>query len=254
MINKLKFISILIFTLLISFAKANENNVVLDSASAAYAKGDYIKSAQLYRSIIDKGEEAPEIYFNLGNAYYKTNNIDSAILNYERAIKLDPSNDDFIANLKLANQKIEDKIDVAPQLFLTQWKNGVAGLMSEKGWSELCILLIVLSLLLFALYISTRNRGFKQVGFFGGTVLIILSVITFFVAQNKYNNTKNGSEAIITAGATTVTGSPSEKSTKLFILHEGTKVVITEEDNEWVEIKIANGNVGWIKKSQLQKI
>jgi tetratricopeptide (TPR) repeat protein len=252
MFNKLKFISILIFTLLLSVA--NANNIVLDSANAAYAKGNYVKSAELYKSIIDKGEEAPEIYFNLGNAYYKTNNIDSAILNYERAIKLDPGNEDFIANLKLANQKIEDKIDVAPQLFLTQWKNGVVDLMGEKGWSELCIVFIALSLLLFALYISTRNRGLKQVGFFGGTVLIILSIITFFVAQNKYDLTKNGSEAIITAGAATVTGSPSEKSTKLFILHEGTKVVVTQEDNDWVEIQIANGNVGWIKKSQLQKI
>ncbi len=252
--DKLKLFLILLFTILYSFVNANTNNLLLDSANSAYSKADYSKAAKLYENILSNGQEAPEVYFNLGNAYYKTNNIAFAILNYERALKLEPDNEDFNFNLKLANQKTEDKIDAAPQLFLNQWKNGLVELMTEKGWSQMCILLICISLILFAMYITMRKRGLKQLGFFGGTTLVILSIITFFIAQHKYNITKNNSEAIITSPSITVTGSPNEKGTKLFILHAGTKVNVTQEDVSWAEIKIANGNTGWIKISELQKI
>lgn len=252
--GKLKLFLILLFTFLYSFADANTNNLLLDSANSAYSKGDYSRASKLYENIISNGQEAPEVYFNLGNAYYKTNNIAFAILNYERALKLEPDNEDFSFNLKLANQKTEDKIDAAPQLFLSQWKNGLVDLMTEKAWSQLCILLICISLILFAIYITMQKRGLKQFGFFGGTTLVILSIITFFIAEYKYSITKNNSEAIITSPSITVTGSPNEKGTKLFILHEGTKVNVTQEDVSWAEIKIANGNTGWIKRSELQKI
>ncbi len=253
-LSKLKFISFLFCIILYCSVNTTAANLTLDSANTAYSKGEYDKAVKLYETVKNKGLEAPELYFNLGNSYYKTNNIALAILNYERAKKLNPDNEDFNFNLKLAGQKIEDKIDVAPQLFLTQWKNSLLDLMTEKGWSMLCILLIIISLLLFAVYVTTRNRSLKQLGFFGGTILIISSVLTFFAAQHKYNLTKNGSDAIITAAAITVTGSPSEKGSKLFVIHEGTKVSITQEDAEWSEIKIANGNVGWVKNSQMQKI
>ena len=254
MFNKLKFLLALFFIALFSFVKAGENNVLLDSAGAAYSKGEYTKAAKFYETVLSSGQEAPEVYFNLGNAYYKSNNIALAILNYERAVKLEPDNEDFNFNLKLANQRIEDKIDEAPQMFLTQWKNAIVSLMTEKGWSQLCIALVFFSLALFALFIAAQQRALKQLGFFGGVVLAILCVSTFFIAKHKYNLTINGKEAVITAPSITVTGSPSEKGTKLFIIHEGTKVKVTQEDTDWVEIKIANGNTGWIKGSQLERI
>jgi len=99
-----------------------------------------------------------------------------------------------------------------------------------------------------------QKKSLKQFGFFGGTTLTIFSIATFFIAEHKYNTTKNSSEAIIISPAITVTGSPNEKGTKLFILHEGTKVNITQEDVNWAEIKIANGNTGWIKISEVKKI
>ncbi len=255
-ISKMKSFVFLLFIFLYSYssANANESILLLDSANSSYSKGEYNKAAKQYENIISNGLEAPEVYFNLGNAYYKTNNISFAILNYERAIKINPDNEDFNFNLKLANQKIEDKIDIAPQLFLIQWKNGLVDLFTERGWSKLCIVLIVFSLLLFAVFVTVQKRSLKQFGFFGGTTLIILSIITFFVAQHKADITKNSSEAIITSPAITVTGSPNEKGTKLFILHEGAKVNITQDDVTWAEIKIANGSTGWIKKSEMQKI
>lgn len=249
-----KGLGILVFIFICSFAKAGQTNLMLDSANAAYSKGDFSKSIQLYEGVVNKGLESVALYFNLGNAYYKTNNIALAILNYERAKKINPNDDDINVNLKLANQKIEDKIDAAPQLFLTQWKNGIVNLMSEKAWSILCILLVVLALVLFAIFITAGNRNFKQVGFFGGIFFITVALATFFIAEHKYTQTKYSSDAIITSPSVTVMGSPNEKGTKLFILHEGTKVNITQENDGWTEIKIANGNVGWIKGKEATSI
>lgn len=251
-LNRL-FILVLLFSFSLSLI-AHENKVILDSANAAYSKGDYFKAVKLYDSVLNNGQVAPEIYFNLGNAYYKTNNIGYAILNYERAKKLAPYDEDITVNLKLANQKTEDKIETAPQLFLTTWKNGIVDMMSEKGWSQMCIVLIIVSLILFAVYIFSSNRGLKQVGFFGGSALLFVSIFLFFIARHKYELTKNSESAIITTATVTVTGSPNEKGTKLFILHEGTKVSITEDDGGWTEIKIANGNVGWVPSKSLSAI
>lgn len=235
----------------ISFGKANENNNTLDSANIAYSKGNYTKAITLYESVLNNNLEAPELYFNLGNAYYKTNTIGLAILNYERAKKLNPHDEDIIVNLKLANLKIEDKIDVAPQLFLTEWKNGLVDLMNEKNWSIFCIVIISFSLIAFGIYFSSRYVNLKRLGFFSGAVLFILSVFIFFIAQHSYNMEKNSSDGIIISPSVTVLGSPNEKGTKLFILHEGTKVNITQEEDNWMEVKIANGNVGWLKKQDI---
>ncbi len=240
-----------IFLLCIFSINANENNFLLDSANAAYAKGKYEKAITLYESVLNKGLEAPELYFNLGNAYYKKNYIGLSILNYERAKKLNPHDEDINANLKLANLKIEDKIEAAPQLFLTEWKNDVVYLMNEKNWSILCILLVIASMIFLGLYIASNTRRLKQAGFIIGSVLLISAIITFFIAQNTSDLSKNSGEGIIILPSLTVTGSPDEKSTKLFILHEGTKVHITQENNDWLEIKIANGNVGWVKKQNV---
>lgn len=252
---KLKIISLFIFSFYVcSTSRANEKTVAFDSANASYAAGNYKKAIEQYENLVHDNLTSAELYFNLGNAYYKSDNIGLAILNYERAKKIDPSDEDLITNLKLANQKTEDKIDATPQLFLTKWKNGILGVFNERDWSILCILLFSVSMFLFGLFILSSNNGLKKMGFFTGCILFILTIITFFIAQHKYELTVKSSDAIIISSTATVTGSPNDKGTKLFILHEGTKVMVTQEQNEWTEIKIANGNVGWIKTDFLQKI
>ena len=252
----MRFSKYIIALFLLSALKINadEFSIMVDSANVAYSKNNFEKAIKGYQTVLDKGVESYEIYFNLGNAYFKSNNLGLAILNYERAKKLNPDDEDLINNLKLANQKTEDKIDAMPELFLKQWKNGMVDLFSEREWSLICITLIILGLLLFSVYIISSKSILKQLGFFGGGLFIILSVAVFFIAKHKYNLTITTSSAIITTESVTVSGSPTEKGTKLFVLHEGTKVEITDEGTDWTEVKIANGNVGWIKTSQLEKI
>lgn len=225
-----------------------------DSANAAYAAGKYEKAVKLYESILNDGQESADLYFNLGNSYFKMNDLGSAILNYERAKEIDPDDEDININLKLANQRTEDKIDAAPQLLFAQWENGITQLMSEKEWGIFVIVSVSLAMLLFCIYVFGTSPGLRQTGFFGGAGLILLAVFGFFMGQSQYSAALESRSAIIMVPSVTVCSSPSDKGTKLFILHEGTKVVITEKNEEWTEIRIANGNVGWLKKSSLEEI
>lgn len=243
---------ILLFTS--SILKAGEAEDVFFSANDLYSKGKYEEAIKLYESILKDGKESSSLYYNLGNSYFKTSNIGLAILNYERAKKLDPDDEDITANLKLANQKTEDKIDAAPSLFLEQWQTGVADRMNEKQWSLILIVLILCALTFFLIYVWSSDKALKQTGFFLGSGFLVLSFITFFVAKSKYNNSIHSDSGIIVSSSVTVTGSPTEKGTRLFLLHEGTKVKIMDESADWTEIKIANGNVGWVKTADFQKI
>jgi tetratricopeptide (TPR) repeat protein len=252
---KHKIVSLLILSSLLCFtSKADEKTSIFDSANAFYSKGMYEKAIQQYEKLLGLNSESSELYYNLGNAYFKNNQLGRAILNFERAKKLNSKDEDLIFNLKLVNQKTEDKIDPAPQLFLTDWKNGIINLFSEKAWSVMGVLLFSFSLISISVFLLSSKNGFKKLGFFSGIGCVILTVFSIFVANEKHEQTINRNEAIITSATATITGSPNVKGTKLFILHEGTKVEVTQEQNDWTEIKIANGNVGWIKSDFLEKI
>lgn len=253
-IRKLKTLATSFLFIFVTLVHANEAESAFKNANTEYEKGNYDAAIKLYESIAKGEQEAVSVYYNLGNAYFKTNNIAFSILNYERAKKLQPENEDILFNLKLANQKIEDKIDEIPQLFITEWKDGIVHQLTERSWSMLFISSLITSLLLFVLYTSSSNRNAKQIGFFGGSVVLILSVFFSFTAKHKYNDSLLSSHAIITSASVTATGSPNEEGTKLFVLHEGTKVSIKQKSNKWIEIKIANGNVGWVKSTTLEAI
>ena len=233
---------------------ASDYAITFANANTAYAKKDYAKAIELYESIVADNQQASSLFFNLGNAYFQTGDFAHAILNYERAKKLNPDDEDILINLKSANQKIEDKIEVAPALFLVTLKEKLITLLSEKSWSLLCILFLVLGAILIGIFISSTHYLLKKAGFYLGSGSLILFIATFFIAKSSYNAARLHNEAIVTVASVTVYGSPSDSSTKLFILHKGSKVVIRDENEGWMEIKIANDNVGWIKNIQVEKI
>lgn len=253
--KSVKLLGSLFLVLFLSLAmNADEGKLLFDNANASYAKKDFDKAILLYENILKDNLESAALYYNLGNAYYQKNEFAKAILNYERAKKISPTDTDILNNLKLANQKIEDKLETAPEFFLLQWKNLLLNLMNEKAWSITCILLLCFSWLFFAGYFISKNILIKQIAFYSGSVLFVMVIATFFTAKNAYFTSKSRTEAIILASSVTITGSPSENSKKLFVLHAGSKVSITKEEENWLEITISNGNVGWIKQDQLEKI
>jgi len=247
----------LFIVLLFSFAiQASEVaiNLNLEKAQKSYEKGDYKTAISLYESVINANKESASLYYNLGNAYFKNKDLGMAILYYEKAKKLNPKDDDILTNLKIASQRIEDKIDPAPELFLSTWKKYIIDLMSEGAWSTTVILLFLLSLLLIALYIISSSKKSKQLGFFGGITVFVFTIFSFIIAFYKYTEIKTVSHAIVIAPSVNANGSPFEKGTRIFVIHEGTKVKINEESADWTEITIANNNVGWVKSSSIKKI
>lgn len=233
---------------------ASDYATTFANANTAYSKKEYAKAIELYETIVSENQQAPALFFNLGNAYFQTGDFAHAILNYERAKKLNPDDEDILINLKSANQKIEDKIEVAPTLFLVTFKEKLITFLSEKSWSLLCIFSLVLGAILIGVFISSSHYLLKKAGFYLGSSFLVLFIATFFIAKSSYNAAKVHNEAIVTVPSVTVYGSPSDSSTKLFILHQGSKVVIRDENEGWMEIRIANDNVGWIKNIQVEKI
>lgn len=250
--NKTKYvIFILIQFLVYNKLDAREHNDLFDSANAAYVKSNFSKAIVYYDSIKKMGYESFELYYNLGNAYYKTNNIGKSILNYEKAKKINPTSEDLNFNLDLANQKIEDKLDEKNPMLLSEVKNRFVDWMSEKSWSLLVITFLSLGLLFLLIYFLSGSIKLKQIGFYAAVIFILFSIITFFVAKSKYSSTLNSHQAIILSPSVTILGSPSESGTKLFILHEGAKVNITDEIEDYSEISISSDKTGWIKTSEL---
>jgi tetratricopeptide (TPR) repeat protein len=245
---KIMFLYLLLASL---FSNAGNNQALVDSANNAYSKNNFDAAVNYYEKIINSGFESGEIYYNLGNSYFKLSKISLAILNYERAAKLLPNDEDIKFNLKLANQKIIDKIERLPKLMIHEWKDNFLNSLSEKEWSILSIILLTIALGLLAIYLSGKKLLLKQVSFGFALLFFVVALTVFFIAKKQYNNSVNNKEAIIISGSTDVTSSPSENGTKAFVLHEGTKVTVTESSNDWVEIRLPNGNVGWIRSSEL---
>ena len=225
-----------------------------ERAAEAYNAQRYADAVALYDSVeVNEGVSAP-LYYNRGNAYYKMGLYAAAILNYERALLLNPGDGDTRANLKLANSKITDQIEPAGKFFLTVWAQGLRDCCSGNTWAVIGIGSFLLFLLGLYFYIFVRNIKVKKAGFFVALPMFLISVVANACAidQNKHRSAHD--EAIVFSPVVTVKSTPAESGTDLFILHEGTKVTLMEKVGEWMEVRIADGNRGWLPVSAIEII
>ena len=220
----------------------------------AYAKGDYAQAVQCYEAALAAHGESSEVYYNLGNAYYRLNKVAPAILNYERALLLNPGNKDARFNLELAKLKTVDKIDDFDNFFLFDWWRGLQNWRTIGQWSGLAIFFFILFLLCLAGYLFSRKITYKKTAFFTGLAALIFCLFANIFAYTQKQHLTNRNTAIIFAATATIKSTPAGSGTDLFILHEGTKVRITGELGDWLEIETADGNVGWIENDKMQKI
>jgi len=232
----------------------NGDYLLLDSGNAAYNKADYTKAISFYQHFLNGNIESAQAYYNLGNCYFRTNEIGKAILYYEKAEKLTPGEPDVQYNLQLANQKITDKVTSdAPIFIYSDWKK-MEDKFTEKQWALICIGLLCLGLLLFGIYLSASGMLIRQLSFWSGCIIIIFSLFTLYLAHQQYELLNSHDTAIVMASTVTVTGAPDEKATQLFVIHEGTKVSIVKTEGEWTEVKLSNGNQGWLISSDISEI
>ena len=249
-----KNVLLVVVLLMALFSHATENQLIIAKANKAYTDGLFTNAVDLYKQVLTSGNESWELYYNLGNSYYKMNDFASAILYYEKAKKLDPGNEDINFNLKVTNNKIADKIEPLPELFYKRLYRNVVELFPVDIWARITILTLILSLFFALFYVMSQRVFLRKMGFWTGILFFILSLVSVHFAIQNYKTLQNNTEAIIFTPTVTIKSSPDEKSIDLFVLHEGTKVNILDNIGNWYEIRIANGSVGWLPVSSLEKI
>ncbi|NJK98597.1 MAG: tetratricopeptide repeat protein [Bacteroidales bacterium] len=203
---------------------------------------------------MDSGYIAADLFFNLGNAYFKAKDIKSAILYYEKAHLLKPGDKELNYNLSLARTKVVDKIESIPDIFFIEWIRTFRDQYAVDSWAALSIIFFILGLGALLVYYFMVNLFIRKIGFWLGSVFIFISLISITLASSAYNSQTKQRTAIIFVKAVTIKSTPSETGTNLFILHEGTKVRIIDKVDNWHKIKIPDGNQGWIKESDIAKI
>ena len=229
-----------------------------EKAAEAYRSGDFPKSAELYESIVAQGlsenRESADIYYNLGNAYFRNSEVAKAILNYERALLLKPGDSDIRHNLRFARTQIEDKMDVSGDLFVSNlWRNTV-NLFDSNTWSVIGIALFILFLACVGTFLFIRIIWLKKTAFYGGITFLVFLLFAGVFAFGQKNARVHRDTGIIMAASASAMTSPDTNSKELFRLHAGTKVRVSKSDGNWYEVEIANGSVGWIPKENVEII
>lgn len=243
---------IIVFSCKLAFAQTPED--AFNRGNELYRAGKYQEAVKEYDAIIKQGYVSAEVYFNLGNAYYRMENLAQAILAYERAARLRPRDQDIQHNLKLLNLKTIDRIEPVPELFLVQWMRSVSSLASPE---TVRIFFIVSWILLFgslaAMYLFVR-RGVLRVFRIVLIVSFIFVVLSGIMLGIQSFQSRGPDQAIVTAQTITAKSSPDEKSVDAFVIHEGLKVKLTDSVGDWVKITLADGKVGWIPTGGCDRI
>ena len=252
--NSMRILAFICISLTSYFSPLTSYALTKAEADSAYVRGEYQQAIKDYEALLKQGASA-DLYYNLGNAYYRTENITKAVLNYERALLLSPSDRDIRFNLQMARSKTIDKITPEQEMFFITWYRSLINLASVDGWARTALIALALAIILALMYLFSERIWLRKVGFFGAIFLIAVFILSNVFAHQQKDLLINRRGAIVTAGAVTVKSTPDKKGTDLFILHEGTKVTITDASmKEWKGIRLADGKEGWIEAKLIELI
>ena len=225
-----------------------------DMANLAYNEGNFEKAAATYEQILSQNLHSAALYYNLANAYFKQGELGKALLNYNRASRIAPGDEDIRHNQEYAEKMTKDSIEKIPEFFLITWLRSVRGAMSCTAWTVLSIVMLAIALVMALLYLLAQRMSLRKVGFYTMAVAVLLFVATSIFAISERNQLVGRSEAIVMSTAASVKSSPDRSATELFVLHEGTKVSIGETTDGWAEVRIADGRKGWIEDKRIERI
>lgn len=239
---------------MICFGGTSAKAVTKNNADTEYQKGNYQQAIRDYEAILKNGESA-EIYFNLGNAYYRTDNITKAVLNYERARLLSPGDDDINFNLQFARSKTIDKITPESEMFFVTWYKSLVNFTSVDNWAKTGILCIVMALLLVLLYLFGPQLMLRKIGFFGGLAFFVIFLLSNLFAFQQKQALDNRTGAIVISPSVNIKKTPAKNSADQFVLHEGTRVDIIDKGmTDWRCIRVGDGREGWIETKAIEEI
>lgn len=223
-------------------------------ANTAYSEAKYDKAIAMYESVLNADLESVDLYYNLGNAYYKTDAFAKAIWSYEKTLLLKPNHEDAKYNLKLANLKVVDKIEPLPQVFTQRVWSAILSFFSSDTWTVISIILFWFVLAGGFLYLWSKKTVLKKIGLFSAIAFFFVAIIVTGFAYGSYKNLKHPNAAIIFAPNVYVKSAPEEASTDLFLVHQGLKVKTLDQVGNWYKIKLADGKVGWLPTESVAEL
>ena len=224
-------------------------------ADKAYQDSHYADAIEKYEAILSEEGESAELYYNLGNSYYKNKNVAKAVLNYERALLLVPGNADARFNLEMARSKTTDKVTPVSEVFIVTWAKAIVNCQSESQWAICGIVSFILLLASLGMYIFGKQIVLKKIGFTGAVAFMMITICANLCASQQKDELITRDGAIIMSPSITVKSTPNENGTNLFVLHEGTKVYIDDNSMKaWKEIRLEDGKKGWVPTSSIEII
>lgn len=245
---------IILFFVFIALSVSVLGNEIFQKANDAYNQKKYAEAVALYEKLTFQGYKEATLYYNLGNAHFKNDQLSKAILWYERALRLDPANEDIKHNLTFANQQTIDNIEAQPEIFIKTGFNFIRDLFSVKMWSMLSIILIAAACLCILLMIVLSLPHWRMTLFVIACTAFVFAVFSIIFANLQCNKINREDEAIIMDKIVTVKSTPDASGTNLFTVHEGIKIQITDKAGNWIEIRFPDGNKGWISKDAVEVI
>jgi len=245
---------LLLFLLLIPAVISAQPQNFMEQGNQFYQKQQYEKAIQAYDKVLNEGYESADLYYNLGNAYYRKGNLGYAILNYERALKLSPGDEDIRHNLALANSRTIDRINTLPEFFIFQWWESFLAIMTFSGWVYLSYIFYLLLIGIIIFYFLTRRADQQRLAFFAGIAVLILFAASVSISVIKYNREFNIKRAVVVQQSATAKLSPDPDSKDAFVIHEGLKVKIEDKVDNFYRIRLQDGKLGWLPRNDLRMI
>lgn len=232
----------------------SQNEQRFEQGKTAYNEGNFEEAVTHWETILYNGEHSTSLYYNLGNAHFKLQEVGPSIYYYEKALQLDPNDSDVLNNLAFAQNLTIDAIDNIPKTLFERWYVNISGVLSFNGWAWTTVIFTMGFSLLFMWYYFSRTVIMKRTLFILSFVCLGLALGSLSFAYMTYNDAMDNDTAIVFSERSQVRSEPLMRSTVSFAIHEGTKVNILEVEGDWARIELSDGKDGWLPLSDIRKL
>lgn len=247
------FLFVILFLNTIALSAANVEEL-WQNASNKYSAGSYSEALELYQSLEKEAGVSASLYYNIGNCYFKDNQLAKAILYYNKAQKLDPSSEEIRHNLAVANAQTTTKIKTIPTFFLYKWLSSIVNIMSSNSWAQLSIIMFALLLAMVVTFLLSKRSFRRKLTFAIGTIALVFMLISVIASAYQHGVETSRDNGIIMSNAVAVKSSPDNSGKDIFVLSEGVKVSIKEQLGKWSKVTVASGDTGWVETSNIEII
>ena len=241
-----------LLVLLMCVTASAQNDALFNKGTDSYNEGEYEKAIENYMEILNNGQHSAELYFNLGNTHYKLNQIAPSIYYYEKALLLKPKDPEIINNLAYARNMTLDAIEILPETGISKIYKSITGFLSFDQWAYTAVTFMILFVLLYIAFYYFKYAVQKRIAFISSLASLIIGAVSFVFAFVLSNDFKADQPAIVFANEATIKSEPNDRSQAVFKLHEGTKVNVLEQLNDWKKIRIVDGKTGWVSSSAIK--